>query len=516
MRQESYGTYVALGSPDSRAVSPGPDAVPDKGLAAGSIGLLGATVMGLASTAPVFSLAATIGFVAAVAGVKAPACMLIAFVPMLLTAFAYRELNAVVPDCGTTFTWATKAFGPHVGWMGGWAVAVTGIVFLGNAAEVTGQYLFQILGLDDLIDNQLAVASVGVVFIIVMAYIAYRGITIAAWVQTVLVDLQYLAMALLAVAAFGAVYLTHSNAASLTPQLDWLSPFGLPFGDFVEATLLCLFIYWGWDTILAVNEETKDPKRTPGRAALIATVILLVGYLGVTTAVVAYAGLGDTGTGLNNTAIQQDVFHAIALPLIGPWGTQFILVVTLLSAAASAQTTILPTARGTLSMAIYQALPRQFAQVHPKYMTPGFSTLITCAIGLSYYVLMSAISNAVLQDTILSISLAIAFYYALTGFACVWYFRREALTSLRSLFMKLLLPLLGGLLLAGAFLASAVQMFSPDYTGTTIWGIGSVFVIGLGSLAFGVVLMAIWQLRQPAFFRGETLKQDTPVLAPDS
>ena len=491
------------------------DAVPDKGLAAGSIGVIGATVMGLASTAPVFSLAATIGFVAAVAGVKAPACMLIAFVPMLFTAYAYRELNAVIPDCGTTFTWATKAFGPHVGWIGGWAVAVTGIVFLGNAAEVTGQYLFQIIGLDSLIDNQLAVASVGVVFIVVMAYIAYRGITIAAWVQTVLVGLQYLAMTLLAIAAFGAVYLTHSNTASLTPQLDWFSPFGMPFGDFVEATLLCLFIYWGWDTILAINEETKDPKRTPGRAALIATVILLLGYLSVTTAVVAYAGLGDTGTGLNNPANQQDVFHAIALPLIGPWGTQFVLIVTLLSAAASAQTTILPTARGTLAMAIYKALPHQFAHVHPRYMTPGFSTFVTCAIGLSYYVLMSIVSNSVLQDTILSISLAIAFYYALTGFSCVWYFRGEAFTSVKSSLVMCVMPLLGGLMLTFAFVASAIQMFGPDYTGTSIWGIGSVFVIGVGSLAFGVVVMLLWQLRHPAFFRGETLRRDTPVLAAD-
>ena len=491
-------------------------AVPGKGLAAGSIGLAGATAMGLASTAPVFSLAATIGFVAAVAGVKAPACMLIAFIPMLFTAYAYRELNTAVPDCGTTFTWATKAFGPHVGWIGGWAVAVTGIVFLGNAAEVTGQYLFQILGLTDLVDNRLAVAGVGVVFILVMAYIAYRGINLAAWTQMVLVLLQYLAMAMLAVAAFGAVYVTHSNPASLVPELSWFSPWGMPLGDFIQATLLCLFIYWGWDAILAVNEETKDPKKTPGRAALIATVILLVGYLSVTTAMVAYAGLGDTGTGLNNPAIQDDVFHAIALPLIGPWGTQFILIVTLLSAAASAQTTILPTARGTLSMATYKALPHQFARVHPKYMTPGFSTFVTCAIGLSYYVVMSIISDSVLQDTILSISLAIAFYYALTGFACVWYFRHELLTSRQAFFAKFLLPLLGGVMLAFAFVASSVQMFSPDYTGTDIWGIGSVFVIGFGSLAFGVLLMFLWQIRQPEFFRGQTLRQDTPVLAPDA
>ena len=64
--------------------------------------------------------------------------------------------------------------------------------------------------------------------------------------------------------------------------------------------LLALFIYWGWDTCLALNEETRDPKRIPGRAAVLTTLILLVTYVGVTVAAMSYAGLGDTGIGLGN------------------------------------------------------------------------------------------------------------------------------------------------------------------------------------------------------------------------
>lgn len=492
-----------------------PDGVESKGLRAGTLGLFGATVMGLSSTAPVFSLAATIGFVAAIAGVKSVACMLVAFIPMLFVAYAYRELNKVVPDCGTTFTWATKAFGPYVGWMGGWAVAVTGIIFLGNAAEVTGQYFFQIIGNDTLASSRVAIVVVGSAFIIAMTYTAVRGIQIAEWIQTVLVGLQYVALALLAGSAFWALYSGNPSEGSLSPEWSWFNPIGLSFSDFTEGFLLCLFIYWGWDAVLAINEETKDPEKTPGRAALLATVILLVGYVAVTTATVAYAGLGDTGIGLNNPEIQNNVFQAIALPLIGQWGTTFVLVVTLLSAAASAQTTILPTARGTLSMAVYKALPARFARVDPKYMTPAFSTFLTCGIGLAFFIGMSIISESVLQDSILSISLAIAFYYALTGFSCVWYFRKESFSSVRSFFFKFLLPLLGGLLLSVAFVASAIQMWSPDYSDSSYFGIGGVFVIGIGSLAFGVLLMFLWQLKQPAFFRGETLRKDTPVLVPD-
>jgi amino acid transporter len=504
-----------------------PDGVQGKGLATGSIGLLGSVMMGLAATAPVFSLAATIGFVATAVGTKAPACMLFAFIPMLFVAFAYRELNNVVPDCGTTFTWATKAFGPWVGWMGGWAIAVTGTIFLGNAAEVSGQYFLGLIGQEDLADdtwigNVGPVTLVGIVFIVAMAYVAYRGVQVAAWMQTVLVILQYIALTLLASAMLYAVYTGNGSEGSLYPEWNWLLPTGLDFSSFIEGVLLCLFIYWGWDAILAINEETKDPEKTPGRAAVLTTIILLVGYVTVTTATVAYAGLGDTGIGLTNPEIEDDVFRAISLPLLGTWGTNFVLLVILLSAAASAQTTILPTARGTLSMAVYKALPSRFATVSPKYMTPSFSTLITCSVGLSFYVMMSIISERVLEDTVLSISLAIAFYYALTAFACVWYFRKELFLSVRSFFFIFFMPMVGGILLTVAFVASAIDMFDPLYgatvdypEGATYFGVGSVFVIGIGSLLVGVVLMFLWQMKQPAFFRGETLRKDTPVLAPE-
>ena len=86
-----------------------------KGLAAGTLGLWGSTVIGLASTAPVYSLVATLGFVVLAVGAQAPIAFVVAFMPMLFIAFAYRELNNAVPDCGTTFTWGTKAFGPWVG-----------------------------------------------------------------------------------------------------------------------------------------------------------------------------------------------------------------------------------------------------------------------------------------------------------------------------------------------------------------------------------------------------------------
>lgn len=499
--------------PRTDAASPAPQG---KGLATGTLGLVGSTVIGLASTAPVYSLAATLGFVVLAVGAQAPIAFIIAFIPMFLIAFAYRELNRAVPDCGTTFTWATKAFGPWVGWMGGWGVAVAGMVVLANLAQIGGKY-FWLLVNPDVAENQVIVTATGVVFIAVMTFISYRGTEIGEKLQNVLLGIQYLALAVFVIAAVVSVANGTAPAGATPPDASWFNPFAFEStSGFVEAILLALFIYWGWDTCLALNEETKDPQRIPGRAAILSTVILLITYVGVTVAAMAYAGLGTTGSGLGNEDNAEDVFFALKDLLFGPWAW-LLVVAVMVSAISSTQTTILPTARGTLAMAAYRALPARFGKVHPKYRTPGFSTVVMGIVATVFYVGMTIISEDFLSDTILSLGLAIAFYYAITGFACVWYFRRELFDSAHNIVFRFLFPLFGALMLTAAFIFSAIDMLDPEYGYTVIFGVGGVFVVGIGSLALGVVLMVVWFLFTPSrpFFRGESLNRQTEVLVPE-
>src|SRR5205823_3710571 len=86
------GTFMAIAEPAA------PVRVQDKGLKSGALGLLSSVVIGVSSTAPGYSLAATIGFVAAAVGLQSPAVILLAFVPMLFIAYAYKEFNQVDPD----------------------------------------------------------------------------------------------------------------------------------------------------------------------------------------------------------------------------------------------------------------------------------------------------------------------------------------------------------------------------------------------------------------------------------
>jgi amino acid transporter len=188
------------------------------------------------------------------------------------------------------------------------------------------------------------------------------------------------------------------------------------------------------------------------------------------------------------------------------------------SALSTCQTTILPTARGTFAMGVYKALPGAFAKLSARYQTPTYATIFMGVVSVLFYVGMTIISGDILADTIESTSLAVALYYAITSFACIVYFRGHLVDTARNALFRLVLPLIGGLMMSAVFVFSAISMLSPDYGTTTLLGTSGTFVMGVGSLALGFVVMAIWS-RMPGareFFQGRSLNRETPVLVPET
>src|SRR6202167_2827741 len=148
----------------------------DKGLKSGALGLVSSIVMGVASTAPAYSLAATLGLIAVKVHLISPLVVLLAFIPMLLVSIGYSELNKADPDCGTTFTWATRAFGPKTGWYGGWAIVAADILVMASLAQVAGQYVFLLFNTGSIGTNPASgwVLLVGVLLILLKTHICYR------------------------------------------------------------------------------------------------------------------------------------------------------------------------------------------------------------------------------------------------------------------------------------------------------------------------------------------------------
>jgi amino acid transporter len=504
----------------------------EKGLKPGALGLVSSIVMGVASTAPAYSLAATLGFIVAVVGLGSPIVAVIAFVPIFLTSIGYSELNKADPDCGTTFTWAARAFGPKTGWAGGWAIVAADVLVMASLAQVAGQYLFLLFGAKGIGSDPTSgwVLLVGLAWLAVMTYICYRGIEVSAALQRVLLGVELVMLLVLSVTALVRVGTGNHPAGSITPAWGWFNPLQGGFTGFVTGIILMLFIYWGWDTAVAVNEETKDPAKTPGRAAILSTVILLVTYVIVILSAQSFAGIGTTGIGLGNSDNTGDVLSVLGGAVFGGSGfgvflTRLLILMVLSSAAASTQTTILPTARTTLSMATYKALPKSFAKMHPRYLTPTVSTIVMGVVSALLYLAFNFVSQGfIIADAVTAIGLFIAFYYGLTGFACAWYYRKTLLNRPRDLWMQGILPVLGGLIMyaAGgwAIWADWDVASQNSYTSWLMpfwphWYIGGAFVIAFLSALVGLIA-GIWiRFAMPAYFRKQTLTRATPTLVPD-
>jgi amino acid transporter len=504
---------------------------PEKGLKSGALGLISSTVIGVASTAPAYSLAATLGFVVAAIGLQAPIITILAFVPMLFIAYGYKEMNNADPDCGTTFTWGVRAFGPKTGWWGGWAIIAADVLVMASLAQIAGQYLFLLFNANSIgMDASSGwVLLVGILWIVAMTAICYVGIEVSANFQKALLGIELTMLLVLSIVALVKVGNGTAPIGHLTPHWSWFNPFDVPSASaFINGILLMLFIYWGWDTTVSVNEETADPATVPGRAAVLSTVVLLVTYVLVILSAQSYAGVGTTGIGLGNPNNQGDVLSVLGHSVFGTSGfgnflSHLLLLMVLSSAAASTQTTILPTARTTLAMSVYKAIPSTFSKIHKRFLTPSVSTVVMGVASIVLYVVMNYISaGTVISDAVSALGVMIAFYYGLTGFSCAWYYRKTLHESARNLWVRGILPAVGGLLLYGALGYNLWFYWRPVNSFTSWhmqfwphWDIGGVFLIDLFALVLGGVLMYSYAAVRPAFFRGEVLNRDTPTLVPE-
>ena len=487
-----------------------------KGLPQGTVGVLGAIVIGLSVCAPAYTLTSAVGPAASEVGYQTPAIFLAGFLPMLLVAIGYRSLNSAMPDSGTSFTWASRAFGPWIGWMAGWGLIAATVLVLSNLAGIAVEFLFQSIAImvndpaiADIADNKYINILVCLGFMGIATFISYRGMTSTKVFQYITVIFQVAVLIWFIIAMFvGAA--DPANPEGKMPELSWFNPLEVSsFSAFAAGIAVSIFVYWGWDTVLTMGEETKPSKgrmSTESKAAMILVAILVVMYVGTAAATVAYAGIGDGPTGLGNSAIAENVFAALAHPVMGPAAILLSLAI-LVSAMASINSTAISPARTLLAMSHYGALPQSIKKIHPKYKSPYVALMWSSIVASVFYAVMRFLSEDVLWDTITALGMMVCFYYGITALASTWYFRKAApREGFGSLFSKVILPGLGGVILLIVFVQTTIDSMNPDFgSGSNIGGVGLVGIIGVVVLGLGVVLMLLQARKSPAFFKGEVL-----------
>ena len=389
-------------------------------------------------------------------------------------------------------------------------MCTTGILVIGSLADVGAYYIFDILGLDSLRDSKAAVTIFAIVIIAVMTLICVLGTELSAHLQRFLIAAQVVALLVFAVVALFKVAAGDAPEGSIDPALSWFSPFAVDSLSLLVLGLLTgVFIYWGWESAVNLNEETHNSNTAPGLAAVASTVILLVTYVSVTVAIVAFAGLDKIAAYEDDAAL----FGAIAEEAMGSELSWIVVLAIITSAIASTQTTILPASRTSLSMSRQGAFPEPLGRVHSRYLTPHVSTIVIGVIAAVWYGILNSTSQNFLFDSLTSLSLMIAFYYAFTGIACALYYRHELTKSVKNFFFIGVGPVIGALIL-GYLFYKAIREYSKvddSYSGSQAFGVAIPVVLGLGLLLLGVVLMLVWRLMGHERFFGRR----TEVVDPD-
>lgn len=493
MSSIEQGTSEARFTRDPRGAVEQP-AAPSRGLKSNAIGLFSSVAIGVAATTPGVSVAIVFGLLAFGVGVHIPAAVLLGFLPILCVTSAYYHLNKADPDCGTVFSWATKAFGPWVGWFGGWIVVAGLAVIVTNYAQLMGGYMFQLFYWESAAASTAAVTALGVALFVVISLIAYRGIELSRRVQMPLLAFEigiFLVFAVFAIVKAG----VDDPAGSVTPALSWFDPTGVSSGALLAAFAAAALLYWGWDTTVMVNEESEHRRRNPGLAATISVVVLLGFYVICAIGLLAWAGpdrLAESG----------DVIDLTRTEIFGDPADHLMIFAVLTSALAGCLFLPVGGSRTLLSMAREKALPQAMSAIHPKFQTPTIATIVFSVISIVYFVVMTIVSDSVLVDSLTALGLLVALYYALVGLCCVVYFRKRWVKGGRDLLMLCALPLIGAGALIAAVIKNGLEYAKPEASaaGTEWFGLGAPFVIAVVIILLGVIGALVTRRFSPEFF----------------
>ncbi|MDH5552191.1 MAG: APC family permease [Nitrosomonas sp.] len=488
-----------------------------KGLRKGSVTKWAAITIGLAATAPAYSLAGALGYGASGSGYQLPIIFIISVIPMYFVALSYKHLTTSAPDAGTIFTWGSKAIGPRVGWFGGWAFLLACVLAGVAATQITVISAAIVFDLQEIpVWFQIGVA---IIFIFSTTYLTALGAKESSRTTLMLTAAQFSILILLAMMLL--FHIIQGNAISTAEPFswEWLNPLAISsFDTFLSGFLIALFIFWGFDASLAMSEEMDGNSAQAGRSGVIAMMITVVTYVGFSIVALAYAGIDpDHESSLTHKDNIDSSITVLATGIIGANGGLVAAVVICVSAFSSTMSTIMPSARVALAMATYRAIPQHFASVNEITQTPKMTTWTIGLMTMVIYTTLSLLSESIIEDTIHGVSIAVCTYYIIAALSCVFYFHRTAFNHWQTAFSQVIFPAIAAMTLIVVCLLQAWNMLDPNYGSSgSIAGMGAVFFIGVVTLMFGIPLMLLWNMQDKRFFQGETLPLERAHMVSDS
>ncbi len=399
------------------------------GLQKNALGLTESTIMGVAGTAPVFSIAATSATLMAGVGVLAPASLLYCGLIMFGVTFAYMYLNRLDANAGASYAWVGAIFNRTLGFLSGWALLVASAVFMVSGTIPAATATLELIDPARINDTG-TVTLVAAGWLVAVSAVLIKGIKLTSYVQVALTMVE---LAILVVIVGAAVMKFSGHPAHPLSLADFSLTHFSPH-LFTLGALTALFFYWGWDVTVNLNEETRDGGWIAGLGSLLAMLIIIA--LFILFAMATLMVLTDSEI----QAANANVVFAIAEKLFPkPWSYMAVLAV-MLSTLGTLETSILQFTRTMFAQGRDAMLHPRYARLHPSWNTPWIATLAIAVFGLVLLFLASSIPSVsqIIQDSVDAIGLQAAFYYGLACFACVWHvWRTQPRTSFNVVFLML-------------------------------------------------------------------------------
>ena len=444
-------------------------------LASDSLGLGESVVMGVAGTAPAFSVAATTATLVAAVGVLSVSSLLYCGLIMFGVTFAFMHLNRVMTNAGASYAWVGEVFGPFFGFIAGWSLLVASAVFMVSGSIPAATATLTLLAPSH-VDDPVFVAFVAAGWLIAVSLVIVKGIKPTSYTQIVMTAIEAGVLVVVIVAAI-IEYGSHPAHA-----ISWQTflPSAYTPGVFATGALTALFFFWGWDVTLNLNEETRDAATAPGRGAVVSMVIVLLLFM--TFALACLLVLSDAEIDKSST----NVVFAVADKLFPrPWSYMAVLAVTL-STIGTLETSILQFTRTMYAKGRDGALHPRYAILHKSWQTPWVATAVIACLGVVLLFLSSYFPtvNLIIKDSVNAIGFQVCCYYSLAGFACMWHFRKTAFSSAANVLFLFLWP--AG---SAAFLTFIAIYSVPTFDLTTN-------IVGLGGIAIGVIPWAMNRRRK--------------------
>ncbi|WP_067046991.1 APC family permease [Methanofollis ethanolicus] len=273
------------------------------------------------------------------------------------TGLAYAELSSMFPRASAEYAYVGRAFGQTAAFLVGWLILASGVLSAATVALGFGGYVFGLSGIP---------AVPAALFLIAgLAAIGVYGIR----------ETALFAIVMTLVEAGGIVFVIVIGIPYLGSVDYFAMPKGLP-GVF-QASALVFFAYMGFEEMVKLAEETREPEKTIPRALVLALAAAVVLYMLVTVSAVSVLGW-------EGLAATPAPFAAIADAALGGSASFLISLVALCATANTSLLLIVATSRLAWGMAGDGALPTLLAQVHPTFGTPWAAVAVAAALAAAF------------------------------------------------------------------------------------------------------------------------------------